>query len=65
MTDKKEFLILDCDCDRVATRIESKAEAIEIARQKMADNGTYAPYTIYEAVAIVKRASPPATVIDL
>ena len=65
MTTKKFFIICDADGDHEdSVKYDTKAEAIEAARMRMAryDDDVY---YILECVACVKKALAPVTVIDI
>lgn len=65
MSENKEFIILDNELDLAGDGFDSKADAIQAAREKIGEGGRYAPYAIFEKVALVKKANQPAMVIDL
>ena|SRR5688572_11209039 len=64
MPANKFFIVVDADGDREGPTHDTKAEAIDWARNNL--NSVYgkAP-VIMEAVAQVAPASPPVTVVDL
>jgi hypothetical protein len=61
---KKFYVVADKDGDREGSRYDSKADAIEWARQNVYSIYEDTAY-IFEAVAVVKPVSQPITVIDL
>lgn len=61
---KKFYVIADKDGDREGSRYDSKADAIEWARKNVSSIYEETAF-IFEAVAVVKPASQPVTVIDL
>lgn len=61
----KTWVVLDRDGDLIEKGLESREAALEVAQRKISGGSQYSPFTVYEAVAIVRTALQPVTIVAL